>query len=132
MIAPQALFHDYDPTGNSDTLELRSELRALKRELHPPPPMPNTLLGLMSECFSLPQPWHNRGLEAAADTLGAEDSPEVALRQRSITKGTTVLEYFRPWCQGTGIPPEKMVQYSEWGMKKLQQFFRARYNELYT
>jgi hypothetical protein len=132
MVTPQSLFHDYEPDSNANTLELRSELRALKRELHPPPPMPNTLLGLMAECFSLPQPWHNAGLEAAADTIGAEDAPADAMRQRSMTKNTTVLEYFRPWCQAEGKSPEKMVQFSEWGTKKLQLYFRARYNELYT
>ena len=132
MITPQSLFHDYDPSSSGDTLELRAELRQLKRELHPPPRMPNTLLGLMSECFSLPQPWHNRGLEAAADTIGAAQTPEQALRERSSTKSTTVLEYFRPWCQAEETSPEKMVQFSDWGMKKLQSHFRARYNELYT
>lgn len=131
-LAPEMLFYDYDPKGaGSGLFDMHRELREFKREFDPPPPMPETILGLMSEAFSLPQPWHDKGLDAAANVSGAGDPPAEALRYRQATKDTLVFEYFRPWCQAEGHTGAKMMAFVDWGMKRLQTHFRSRYQEVY-
>ena len=125
-IAPEELFYNYDPKGSSGKNELRLELKALKREMYPPPPLPETIVGLMAECFSLPQPWHDRGLDAALDVIGSDTAPNIALRRRKITRDTDVRAYFEPWCTHEGMDGYKLMQYAEWGISKLTDHWRDR------
>lgn len=130
-VGPEELFYDYDPKGSGGKTELRMELQALKRELDPPPPLPETLVGLMSEAFSLPQPWHDRGLDSVLDGDDAGGThPQVALRRRSITRDTDVRAYFEPWCNDQKMDGYKLMQFAEWGMKRLTDHWRDRKAQL--
>jgi hypothetical protein len=129
-IGQEELFHNYDPKGSSGKNDLRLELKALKRELDPPPPLPETLAGLMSEAFSLPQPWHDRGLDAVMDTDEAGTPPHIALRRRTITRDVDVRAYFEPWCMDKGMDGYKLMEYAEWGMQRLTDHWRDRKAQL--
>jgi hypothetical protein len=125
-IGPEELFYDYDPSGSGGKTDLRLELKALKREMYPPPPLPTTIVGLMDEAFALPQPWHDRGLDNALDMIGADTPPLIALRRRQMTRDVDVVAYFRPWCDDQGMNGTKLMQFAEWGIKRLTDHFRER------
>ena len=126
-LSPEMLFYDYDPdSGGGGLFSLQAEMRELKRQVNPPPPLPNTLLGLMDEAFALEQPWHDRGLEAASETWAASDGPADALRRRKMTLDSAVFAYFGPWCVHEGKGPEHQMKLAEWGMERLQKHWRSR------
>jgi hypothetical protein len=125
-VGQEELFHDYDPQGSSGKSELRMKLKALKRELDPPPPLPQTILGLVSEAFSLDQPWHDQGLEVAADASIAGDAPHVSIRRRHQTRDIIVAAYFTPYASFNKLSGVKTMQLNEWGMKKLETYWRER------
>ena len=127
-IGPEELFYDYDPSSTSGKAELRMELASLKRILDPPPPLPATIVGLMSEAFSLPQPWHDTGLDAALDCIGSDVAPHIALRRRQMTRDVECKAYFQPWCDDQGMSGTKLMQYAEWGVKRLTEYWRERQN----
>jgi len=125
-VGAEQLFHDYNPHSSSSKQDLFMELKALKRELDPPPPLPATILGLISEAFSLPQPYHDQGLEMAADSSGAGQAPGAAMRMRLITRDTIVQEYFTPYASMKRMSGTKTMMLQEWGMKRLETYWRER------
>jgi len=127
-VRQEELFYDYDPKLSGGTAELRMEMAALKRELYPPPPLPETIWGLIGEAFSLPQPWHDQGMEQAGAAHPEElaTPPRTALRRRQITRDTLVYDYFTPYASAMRMSGEKTMQLVEWGMQKLEAFWQER------
>lgn len=124
-IQMQMLFYDYEPRGGSDVADLRTKMRDLQRELNPPPPLPNTFIGLMAECFNLEEPWHTKGMNNVLEGEGGFDTPGVELRYLS-NRDTTVRSYFEPWSRSKGFSEKKLLALSDWGWKKLKSHWTLR------